>query len=82
MTVVLRPAYSLDLASSDLFLSPKVKIKLNERRFDTIEEIEGKSHTVLNTLTKRRPEHSFLGKDGGIGVRTAIWYYVRGSGGK
>ncbi|PNF22514.1 hypothetical protein B7P43_G14380 [Cryptotermes secundus] len=47
------PPYSPDLAPCDFFLFPKMKIKLKGRRFDTVEEIQAETQTVLNTLTKK-----------------------------
>lgn len=55
MTVVPHPPYSPDLAPCDFALFPKLKIKLKGRRFDTIEEIQEESLSVLNTLK----EHDF-----------------------
>ena len=49
MTVVPYPPYSPDLAPSDFFLFPKLKMKLKGRRFQT-EEIQAESQAVLNTL--------------------------------
>ena len=40
MTVVPHPPCSPDLALSDLFLSPKLKMNLKGRRFQTLEEIQ------------------------------------------
>jgi hypothetical protein len=45
--------YSPDLAPCDFLLVPKMKLKLKGRRFDTIEEIQAKSQTVLDTDRKR-----------------------------
>jgi hypothetical protein len=42
MAVIPHPPYSPDLATYDFFLFPKMKLKLNGRRFDTIEEIQAK----------------------------------------
>ena len=50
MTVVTHPPYSLDLAHSDFFLFPKLKMKIKRRRFQTLEEIQAESQAVLNTL--------------------------------
>jgi len=50
MTVVPHPSYSPDLAPSDLFLFPKLKMNLKGRRFQTLEEIQADSQVVLNTL--------------------------------
>jgi hypothetical protein len=45
--VIPHPPYSPDLAPCDFFLCPKMKLKLKERRFDTIEEIQAESQTSL-----------------------------------
>ena len=50
MTVVPHPPYSPDLAPSDFFLFPKLKMKLKGRRFQTLEEIQAEPQAVLNTL--------------------------------
>jgi hypothetical protein len=55
MTVIPHPLYLPDLAPSNFFLFPRVKIKLKGRHFDIIEVIEAESKVVLNTLT----EHYF-----------------------
>jgi hypothetical protein len=52
MTVKPRPPYSPDLPPCDFFLFPKVKLKLEGRRFDTIEEVTAKSQRVLDTDRK------------------------------
>ncbi|PNF35319.1 hypothetical protein B7P43_G04817 [Cryptotermes secundus] len=61
VTVVPHPPYSPDLAPCDLFLFPKMKIKLKGRRFDTAEEIQAETQTVLrvNTLTKKDFQDAF-----------------------
>jgi hypothetical protein len=45
------PHNSPDLAPCDVFLFPKMKLRLKGRRFDTIEEIQAEPQEVLNTLT-------------------------------
>ena len=50
MTVVPHPPYSPDLAPSDFFLFPKLKMKLKGRRIQTLEEIQAESQAVLNKL--------------------------------
>ena len=50
MTVVPHPPYSPNLAPSDFFLFPKLKMKHKGRRFQTLEEIQVESQAVLNTL--------------------------------
>ncbi|PNF14013.1 hypothetical protein B7P43_G03567 [Cryptotermes secundus] len=59
MAVVPHPTYSPDLAPCDFFLFPKMKIKLKGRRFDTVEEIQAETQTVLNTLTKKDFQDAF-----------------------
>ncbi|PNF20610.1 hypothetical protein B7P43_G04271 [Cryptotermes secundus] len=48
-----------NLAPCDFFLFPKMKIKLKGRRFDTVEEIQAETQTVLNTLTKKGFQDAF-----------------------
>ena len=50
MTMVPHPPYSPDLAPSDLFLFPKLKMKFKGRRFQRLEEIQAESQAVPNTL--------------------------------
>ncbi|PNF27477.1 hypothetical protein B7P43_G08983 [Cryptotermes secundus] len=59
MTVVAHPPYSPDLAPCDFFLFPKMKMKLKGRRFDTVEEIQAETQTVLNALTKKDFQDAF-----------------------
>ena len=51
MTTVPHPAYSPDVASSDFYVFPKMKLRLKGRHFLSIEEIQAKSQWVLNMLT-------------------------------
>jgi hypothetical protein len=55
MAVIPNPMYSPDLAPCDFFPFPKIKLKLNGRRFDTTEEIQAKSQRVLDTNRKGLP---------------------------
>jgi len=48
MTVVPHPPYLPDLAPSDFFLFPKLKMKFKGQRFQT-EEIQAELQAVLNT---------------------------------
>jgi hypothetical protein len=48
-----------DLAPCDFFLFPKVKLKLKERRFDTIEQIQAESQRVLDSLTENDLQEAF-----------------------
>jgi hypothetical protein len=50
-TVVPHPPY--------ISLFPRLKIKLKGHHFDTIEEIEAASQTVLNTLTEHDSQGAF-----------------------
>ncbi|PNF32071.1 hypothetical protein B7P43_G05722 [Cryptotermes secundus] len=59
VTVVPHPPYSPDLAPCNFFLFPKMKIKLKGQRFDTVEEIQAETQTVLNTLTKKDFQDAF-----------------------
>ena len=59
MTVVPHPPYSPDLAPSDFFLFPKLKMKLKGRRFQTVEEIQAESQAVLNTLRENDFQECF-----------------------
>jgi hypothetical protein len=52
MAVFPHPPHSPDFAPCDIILFPKIKLKLKERRFDTIEEIQTESQRVLDTLTE------------------------------
>jgi hypothetical protein len=47
MAVILHPPYSLALTPCSFFPSPKMKLKLKGRRFDTTEEIQAESQRVL-----------------------------------
>jgi len=59
MTVVPHPPYSPDFAPSDFFVLPKEKMNLKGRRFQTLEEIQGKSQAVLNTLQENDFQEGF-----------------------
>ena len=45
------PPYSHDLVPCDFFLSSKLKLQMEVRRFDTIEEIQEESQRVLDTVS-------------------------------
>jgi hypothetical protein len=53
MADISHPPYSPDLAPCDLFLFPKMKLKLKGGRFDITEEIQAESQRVLDTLTAK-----------------------------
>ena len=59
MTVVPLPPYSPDLAPSDFFLFPKLKMKLKGRRFQTLDEIQEESQAVLNALRENDFQERF-----------------------
>jgi hypothetical protein len=59
MAVIPHPPYSPDMAPCDFFLFPKMKLKLKRRQFDTNEEIQAKSQTVLDTLTEKDFQEMF-----------------------
>jgi len=59
MTVLPHPPYSTDLAPSDIFLYPKMKMKLKGRRIQTLEEIKTESQAVLNTLRENDFQECF-----------------------
>jgi len=59
MTVIPHPTYSPDLAPCDLFLFPKMKLKLKGRRFDTIEETQAESQRLLDTLIEKDFQEAF-----------------------
>jgi hypothetical protein len=48
--VISHPPYSLDLAPCDLFLFPKIKMKLKGRRFDDIPTIQQDATSELDNL--------------------------------
>jgi hypothetical protein len=59
MAVIPHPPYSPDFAPCDIFLFPKMKLKLKGRWFDTIEEIQVKSQRVFDTLTQKDFQEAF-----------------------
>jgi hypothetical protein len=59
MAAIPHPAYSPDMAPCDFFLFPKIKLKLKGRRFDTTEEIQAESQSVLDTLTEQDFQEAF-----------------------
>jgi hypothetical protein len=59
MAVIPHPPYSPDLAPCDFFLFPKMKLKLEGRRFDTTEEIQTESPRMLDTLTEKDFQEEF-----------------------
>jgi hypothetical protein len=59
MAVISHPQYSPDLAPCDIFLFPKMKLKLKGRRFDTIEEIHAESRRGIDTLKEKDLQEAF-----------------------
>jgi hypothetical protein len=57
-----------DLAPCDFFLSPKMKLKLKGRQFDTIVEIQAELQRVLDTLTEKDFRKRSKNAEGGTGV--------------
>jgi hypothetical protein len=53
------PLYSLDLAPSNFFLIPKMKLLLKGRRFDGVEEIKRESQNALGRLRNQDFQHVF-----------------------
>jgi len=51
-SIVPHPPYSLDLASADFFLFPKLKTTLKGCHFQTIEEIQENAVRELRTITE------------------------------
>jgi len=51
MTTVPHSAYSPDLVPCDFYMFPKLKLRVKEQRFVSIEEIQAQSQQVLNMQT-------------------------------
>ena len=58
-SLVPHPPYSLDLASADFFLFPKLKITLKEHHFQTTEEIQENVITELHAITESAFQEAF-----------------------
>jgi len=58
MTVVPHPPCSPDLAPSDFFIFPKLKMRLKGRRFQ-MEEIQAEWQAVLNMLRENNFQECF-----------------------
>jgi histone-lysine N-methyltransferase SETMAR len=50
MVIVPHPPYSPDLVPCDFSLFPKLKIKLKERRFESVSDIQRESQAVLDSI--------------------------------
>jgi transposase len=59
MAVVPHPPYSPDLAPCDFFLFPRMKSKLNGRRFQDVTEIQEQSLIVLHAIPKSQFQRCF-----------------------
>jgi len=59
ITVCPHPPYSPDLAPSDFWLFPKVKMTTKGKRFESIQDIESATTAQLKTLTKEDFQNSF-----------------------
>jgi transposase len=68
MVIVPHPPYSPDLAPCDFTLFPKLKMKLKERCFETVSDIQRESQVILDSIKendfhsafeaqKRQPDH-------------------------
>jgi histone-lysine N-methyltransferase SETMAR len=57
MVIIPHPPYSLDLAPCDFTFFPKLKMKLKERRFETVSDIQRESQVVLDSI-KENDFHS------------------------
>jgi hypothetical protein len=67
MAVIPHPPYFPELAPCDFFLFPKMKLNLKGRRFDTIEDIQAKSHRVLESLTENDFQGAFQKREETVG---------------
>jgi hypothetical protein len=61
MVIVPHPPYSPDLAPCDFTLFPKLKMKLQERRFETVPDIQRGSQKELQAVLDSIKEIDFHG---------------------
>ena len=61
ITVLEDPAYSPDLAPSDLFLFPKIKEILKGRHFDDIDDIRSNTTAALKAIPQNQFQNCFEG---------------------
>ena len=61
INVLEHPAYSLDLASSDFFLFPKIKEILKGRYFDDINDIRSNTTAALKAIPQNQFQNCFEG---------------------
>jgi hypothetical protein len=50
MVIIPHPPYSRNLAPCDFALFPKLKMKLKERRFETVSDIQRELQAVLDNI--------------------------------
>jgi histone-lysine N-methyltransferase SETMAR len=50
MVIIPHPPYSQDLNPCDFALFPKLKIKLNGRRFETMSDVQRESKVILDSF--------------------------------
>jgi histone-lysine N-methyltransferase SETMAR len=50
MVIVPHPPYSADLGPCNFAMFPKLKMKLNGQRFETVSDIQRESQAVLNSI--------------------------------
>jgi len=69
MTVTTHPPYSPDLAPCDFFLFPRMKSRMNGKRFAYVREVKKKTLRVLKTSVLKSPRNVFSsGKNVGTSV--------------
>ena len=61
ITVLEHPAYSPDLAPSDFFLFPKIKVILKGRHFDDIDDIRSNTTAALKVIPQNQFQNCFEG---------------------
>jgi hypothetical protein len=59
MTVLVHPLYSLDLASSELFLFPKIREILKEGHYDDIDDIRSNMTAALKAIPQIQFQDGF-----------------------
>jgi hypothetical protein len=59
MTIIPHPPYSPDLAPCDIFLFPKMKLKLKGRRFENIEYIQAELQDMMKMLMQNDFQRCF-----------------------
>jgi hypothetical protein len=72
-SVILHPPYYPDWVPCDIFLFPKLNLKLKERRFDTTEELHAESQRALDTVTEKDLHEAGMNYFESDGGRQALW---------